>query len=206
MPRQLRRALRHFDFRLVQSLHQCTPAQKYFVREEYVSPRTFIAAVGADSPDKQELEPAQAVADLQKEERPSPKDHVSERLWLQKGYPSFDALHLVLEYDIERVDATRLAVRLDPDLQTLFESLQKDTVKNGDCVVIRIRDRQISVAGLWQELIGADDTGIPCRAFFGDHFKTETLSRGDASVMQSIHGSLTSTATSKDVLFCVGDF
>ena len=75
-----------------------------------------------------------------------------------EGVPSFDALHLVLEYDVERVDATRLAAafrqrkretdivgwlrsqnwqtvvgivrgsdrrRLDPDLQTLFESLQK---------------------------------------------------------------------------------
>ena len=35
----------------------CTPAKRYFVHEEYVSPGTFIAAVGADSPDKQELEP-----------------------------------------------------------------------------------------------------------------------------------------------------
>lgn len=35
----------------------CTPAKLYFIREEYVSPGTFIAAVGADSPDKQELEP-----------------------------------------------------------------------------------------------------------------------------------------------------
>jgi len=36
----------------------CTPAKQYFLRKEYVRPGTFIAAVGADSPDKQELEPA----------------------------------------------------------------------------------------------------------------------------------------------------
>ena len=36
----------------------CTPSQQYFVKENFVSPGTFLAAVGADNPDKQELEPA----------------------------------------------------------------------------------------------------------------------------------------------------
>jgi alanine dehydrogenase len=36
----------------------CTPARKPFVRREWIRPGTFIAAVGADSPDKQELEPS----------------------------------------------------------------------------------------------------------------------------------------------------
>lgn len=36
----------------------CTPAKKYFLLREYISPGTFIAAVGADSEDKQELEPS----------------------------------------------------------------------------------------------------------------------------------------------------
>ena len=36
----------------------CTPSKRYFLRKEYVSPGTYISAVGADSPDKQELEPA----------------------------------------------------------------------------------------------------------------------------------------------------
>lgn len=35
----------------------CTPAKKYFVRREQVSPGTFIAAVGADNEEKQELDP-----------------------------------------------------------------------------------------------------------------------------------------------------
>jgi len=35
----------------------CTPAKGFFLRRDYVRPGTFISAVGADSPDKQELEP-----------------------------------------------------------------------------------------------------------------------------------------------------
>jgi alanine dehydrogenase len=36
----------------------CTPSKGFFLRKEYIRPGTFISAVGADSPDKQELEPA----------------------------------------------------------------------------------------------------------------------------------------------------
>jgi alanine dehydrogenase len=36
----------------------CTPAKGWFLGREHVSPGTFIAAVGSDSPDKQEIEPA----------------------------------------------------------------------------------------------------------------------------------------------------
>src|SRR5690349_14541729 len=35
----------------------CTPAKKFFIREKDVSPGMFIAAVGADNEDKQELDP-----------------------------------------------------------------------------------------------------------------------------------------------------
>ena len=35
----------------------CTPAKKWFLGREHVRPGTLIAAVGADSPDKQEIEP-----------------------------------------------------------------------------------------------------------------------------------------------------
>jgi alanine dehydrogenase len=36
----------------------CTPSRKYFINKEDVRPGTFVAAVGADSPEKQEIEPA----------------------------------------------------------------------------------------------------------------------------------------------------
>jgi alanine dehydrogenase len=35
----------------------CTPSLQPFLKEEFVAPGTFIAAVGADNPEKQELEP-----------------------------------------------------------------------------------------------------------------------------------------------------
>ncbi len=35
----------------------CTPSKAYYLLKRYVKPGTFIAAFGADSPDKQELEP-----------------------------------------------------------------------------------------------------------------------------------------------------
>ncbi|HEV7396455.1 MAG TPA: ornithine cyclodeaminase family protein [Pyrinomonadaceae bacterium] len=36
----------------------CTPSKQPFLKEAFVAPGTFIAAVGADNPEKQELEPA----------------------------------------------------------------------------------------------------------------------------------------------------
>lgn len=36
----------------------CTPSKQFFLKRDHVSPGTFIAAVGADSPEKQELEPS----------------------------------------------------------------------------------------------------------------------------------------------------
>jgi ornithine cyclodeaminase/alanine dehydrogenase len=35
----------------------CTTTKEYFLKKEYVKPGTFIAAVGADNPEKQELDP-----------------------------------------------------------------------------------------------------------------------------------------------------
>ncbi len=36
----------------------CTPSKQAYFKKDYVRPGTFLAAVGADAPDKQELEPA----------------------------------------------------------------------------------------------------------------------------------------------------
>ncbi|MFL6209884.1 MAG: ornithine cyclodeaminase family protein [Pyrinomonadaceae bacterium] len=36
----------------------CTPARAPFLQQDYVAPGTFVAAVGADSPEKQELDPS----------------------------------------------------------------------------------------------------------------------------------------------------
>jgi alanine dehydrogenase len=36
----------------------CTPSKQFFLNRDFVAPGTFIAAVGADNPEKQELEPS----------------------------------------------------------------------------------------------------------------------------------------------------
>ena len=50
----------------------CTPARQFFLRKEDLAPGTFVAAVGADSEEKQELDPrilasAQVVADIREQ-------------------------------------------------------------------------------------------------------------------------------------------
>lgn len=42
----------------------CTPAKEWFIGREHVRRGTFVAAVGADSPDKQEIEPALLAASV----------------------------------------------------------------------------------------------------------------------------------------------
>ena len=49
----LREAMKHSDICVT-----CTPSTRFFLKQEYSQPGTFIAAVGADSEAKQELEPA----------------------------------------------------------------------------------------------------------------------------------------------------
>jgi len=51
--RDLSHAIRHSDVVVT-----CTPSRRFFVGQEEVGPGTFIAAVGADSEDKQEIDPA----------------------------------------------------------------------------------------------------------------------------------------------------
>jgi ornithine cyclodeaminase/alanine dehydrogenase len=45
-------AVRHSDVCVT-----CTPSRAYFLDQSYVSPGTLVAAVGADSPEKQEIDP-----------------------------------------------------------------------------------------------------------------------------------------------------
>jgi ornithine cyclodeaminase/alanine dehydrogenase-like protein (mu-crystallin family) len=51
--RELPEAVRQSDICVT-----CTPSGSFFLKREDVAPGTFIAAVGADSPEKQELDPA----------------------------------------------------------------------------------------------------------------------------------------------------
>jgi len=40
-----------------QCIVTCTPSHKYFLEKDFVVPGTFVAAIGADSPEKQEIDP-----------------------------------------------------------------------------------------------------------------------------------------------------
>ena len=51
--RELAAAVRRSDIVVT-----CTPARQFFLRREHVAPGMFVAAVGADSAEKQELDPA----------------------------------------------------------------------------------------------------------------------------------------------------
>ena len=50
---ELEQAVRQSDICIT-----CTPSKQAFLKQNFVAPGTFLAAVGADSPEKQELEPA----------------------------------------------------------------------------------------------------------------------------------------------------
>ena len=51
--RDLEQAVRQSDV-----LVTCTPSKRAYLKRDFVQPGTFVAAVGADGPEKQELEPA----------------------------------------------------------------------------------------------------------------------------------------------------
>ncbi|MFN7949197.1 MAG: hypothetical protein U0Z53_27835 [Blastocatellia bacterium] len=61
--------------------------------------------------------------------------------------------------------------------------LAKDLLFGETCIVASL-DGTGDISFDWykfsREVVKPDDTGTPCRAFFGEHFKTETLSRSEA--------------------------
>jgi alanine dehydrogenase len=97
----------------------CTPSRKPFLGREHVAPGTFVAAVGADSPDKQELHPdlmagALVVADvLEQCARIGELHHA-----LDAGALTRDAVHAELA---EVVAGTRPG-RRSADEITIFDS------------------------------------------------------------------------------------
>jgi hypothetical protein len=88
---------------------------------------------------------------------------------------------------------------------TGFQATLANNLPVDETCVVASRGPMGNVSFDWyrfvRETVTRDNTGVPCRAFFGKHFKTETLARREAIGDGSIHDSLTSTATSSDVLF-----
>ena len=71
------------------------------------------------------------------------------------------------------------------DLDTTgFQATLANNLLLGETCVVASRDSMGDIIFDWykfsREKVKPDNTGIPCRAFFGDRFKTETLSQRDA--------------------------
>lgn len=97
----------------------CTPAREPFLASEWVGPGTFVAAVGADSPEKHEVEPAllarsRVVVDLLEQcASVGELHHV-----LAAGLMERSGVHGTLG----EVLTDRVAARSDPDEVFLFDS------------------------------------------------------------------------------------
>lgn len=71
------------------------------------------------------------------------------------------------------------------DLNTTgYQATRANNLPVGETCVVASTHPSGGITFEWykflRETVKPDDTGTPCRAFFGDHFKTETLSRRDA--------------------------
>ena len=97
----------------------CTPAKKFFVRKEHIRPGTFIAAVGADNEEKQEIEPqllrsAKVVADIREQCAAIGDLHHA----IAAGVMQADEIHA----ELGEVVAGRKPGRESDDEITLFDS------------------------------------------------------------------------------------
>jgi len=71
------------------------------------------------------------------------------------------------------------------DLNTTgFQATLANNLPVDETCVVASRGPRDNVAFDWyrfvRETVKRDNTGVPCRAFFGKHFKTETLARREA--------------------------
>jgi len=97
----------------------CTPAKRFFLKEAWVRPGTFIAAVGADSEDKQELEPKllsrnKVVVDIVDQAATIGELHHSINLGLMTGND--------VHGELGEVVAGRKSGRSSPDEVIIFDS------------------------------------------------------------------------------------
>jgi len=97
----------------------CTPSKQYFLKREYVSPGTFIAAVGADNEEKQELDPTlmvsnKIVVDILEQSATIGDLHHA----LEKGLVTRGDVHAELG---EVIAGTKVG-RADKDEITIFDS------------------------------------------------------------------------------------
>jgi alanine dehydrogenase len=97
----------------------CTPSRKAFLMRDDVRPGTFIAAVGADNPEKQELDPALMAAGLVVTDLTEQCAAIGDlHHALESGAMTRDAVHA----ELADVVAGRKPGRRSPDDITIFDS------------------------------------------------------------------------------------
>jgi alanine dehydrogenase len=114
VPSSLHQALRESDVCVT-----CTPARSAFIQLADIPPGMFIAAVGSDSPDKQELSPAlvaagKVVADLRTQVVAVGETHHA----IAAGLMRPDQIHA----ELGQVITGKLAGRVSPDDIIIFDS------------------------------------------------------------------------------------
>jgi alanine dehydrogenase len=97
----------------------CSPSRAPFVRRSYVRPGTFIAAVGADSPEKQELDAdltaaSKVVADIRDQAIAVGETHRA----IQAGLVSFDHVHA----ELGEIIVGKRPGRTNPEEVIVFDS------------------------------------------------------------------------------------
>jgi alanine dehydrogenase len=97
----------------------CTPSRRWFLGREHVRPGTFIAAVGADNPEKQELEPALLGASVVVTDSTAQCAEIGDlHHALAAGAMTADRVHATLG----QVIAGLRPGRVDPDEVIIFDS------------------------------------------------------------------------------------
>lgn len=97
----------------------CTPAKSPFIRSEWINPGTFVAAVGADSPDKQELDAdllatSKVVADIRSQSATVGEMHHA----IRAGLASVDSIY----GELGEIIAGKLRGRASDDEIIVFDS------------------------------------------------------------------------------------
>jgi ornithine cyclodeaminase/alanine dehydrogenase-like protein (mu-crystallin family) len=97
----------------------CTTARRYFITREMVRPGTFIAAVGADNEDKQEIEPALLAGALLVTDVTDQACKIGDlHHAIDAGIMTRDAVHA----ELAEVVSGRKRGRIRPDEITVFDS------------------------------------------------------------------------------------
>jgi len=143
----LRTALGHSDVCVT-----CTPSRSPFIRRDWIPPGMFIAAVGADSPDKQELDAdlvaaSTVVADLRAQSAAVGESHHA----IRAGLMTADAIHA----ELGQIIAGFATGRTSPGQRIVFDSTGTALQDVAAAAALYERARTLEIGLEWSP------TGLP---------------------------------------------